>query len=124
MAKYDGSEGGVIPLAEAAEWTANYRKQTPDPDVARAHVFGRNILQKLLAQKRCVGIRMYYGLKPADNEEGYIKQLVLVGVDAEGNDLVAKGEGEDVTSEDDLVVDRSSICPPDCGSGSVLDGGG
>ncbi|MBC5774674.1 hypothetical protein H8S95_11425 [Pontibacter sp. KCTC 32443] len=100
MAIFDGTEGEVIELAQAIAWTANYRKQAETEGqemVIKGHFYGRDILLKLLEQDGCVGIRMYYAL-----DENGQKQLVLVGVDANGNDI------------EEMVVDHSSICPPDC----------
>ncbi len=44
---------------------------------------GRNIIEKILAQPGCVGLRFYYGF----NEEGQ-KTLVYTGMDASGHPLV------------------------------------
>ena len=44
---------------------------------------GRNIIEKILAQPGCVGMRFHHAL----NENGQ-KTLVYVGMDANGNDLV------------------------------------
>ncbi|MDX5422433.1 MAG: hypothetical protein LPK07_12465 [Hymenobacteraceae bacterium] len=99
MAMYNGSEGEEVSLKEAAAWTRNYRSQQADKAATvKAHFFGQEILQKILSQEKCVGMRMYYGL---DGTGG--KQLILVGVDADGNDL-----------EDGVIADRSKVCPPDC----------
>ncbi|MER2998436.1 hypothetical protein [Pontibacter populi] len=108
MATFNGTEGSAIELEQAAAWTANYRKEAiadPNGMVTKAHFYGREILQKLLDQEGCMGIRMYY----ARDEKGQ-KQLVLVGADAEGNDM------------EDIVVDNSKICPPDCDEGGNLNG--
>jgi hypothetical protein len=107
MSKYTGTEGEAVELAQAAEWTANYRKQIAgDANAARAHFFGREILQKILEQEGCVGIRMYHALN--DQRE---QQLVLVGITAEGEDM-----------EDGVVADRSRACPPDCSVTGLLGG--
>lgn len=108
MATFNGTEGEPIDLAQAAAWTASYRKteaENVEGTVTKAHFFGREIVQKLLDQEGCMGIRMYY----AHDEKGE-KQLLLVGADAEGNDM------------EDLVVDGSRICPPDCSTGGDLNG--
>ncbi|WP_299824001.1 hypothetical protein [uncultured Pontibacter sp.] len=108
MAKFDGTEGAPIDRALAAEWTANYRRaeaEGAENTVIKAHFYGREILQRLLDQEGCMGIRIYY----ARDEKGQ-KQLVLVGADAAGNDV------------EDLVVDSSKICPPDCSTGGGLIG--
>ena len=91
MYYYNGSEGEAIELTEAAALTANYRSQNQGvAETVKAHFFGREILQKILAQEGCAGIRMYYGL----DDEG-AKQLVLIGVKADGQDM-----------EDGTVADR------------------
>ena len=99
MLYYNGSEGEAIALSEAAALTANYRESQGDTTgTVKAHFFGRDILQNILDQENCVGIRMYYGL-----DENGGRQLVLVGVDQAGQDM-----------ENGLVADRSRVCPPDC----------
>lgn len=104
MSYYNGSEGEAITLEEAAAFTANYRSQNQGvAETVKAHFFGREILQRMLDQEGCAGIRMYYGL---DDKGG--KQLVLVGVDAAGQDM-----------EDGTIADRSRVCPPDCATGAL-----
>lgn len=53
------------------------------PNENHVYTLGRNIMEKILAQPGCVGMRFYYGI----NDEGQ-KTLVYVGVGADGNDLV------------------------------------
>lgn len=108
MPTFNGSEGDIIPIEQAVQWTSNYCKQAETDEgklLTQAHFYGREILQKLLDQEGCMGIRMYYGI----DEEGQ-KQLILVGADADGNDL------------EEMVVDHSSICPPDCATTGRLNG--
>ncbi|MFD3001705.1 hypothetical protein ACFS7Z_15135 [Pontibacter toksunensis] len=101
--RFNGTEGEAIELAKAAAWTANYRKAGA-ADTAKSHFFGTQIIQSLLEQEGCVGIRMYYAL-----DDDRKKQLILIGVDESGNDL-----------ESGLVADRSVVCPPDCGTDGTL----
>ena len=98
---FDGTEGGQIPLVDAAGMTANYRNQNPDSTLA--HFFGKDIINQILSQNGCVGIRMYYGIDSDDE-----KQLLLVGTDANGDDMT------------DLVADLSSPCPRACGKENSL----
>lgn len=109
MPKFDGTEGAPIDKATAAKWTRNYRQGAqPDPvqkAVIKGHFFGREILEKILAQEGCMGIRMYH----ARDERGQ-RQLVLVGATDDGNDML---EG--------TIADGSKFCPPDCSTGD-LDG--
>lgn len=106
MTKFNGSEGGEIALSQASDWTANYREKITDSSEVKAHFFGREILQKILDQPEAIGIRMYYAL-----DDTGMKQLVLVGADKEGTDLI---EG--------IIADKSTTCPPDCGSSGLSAG--
>jgi hypothetical protein len=97
---FTGSEGQQIPLTEAVSMTANFR--TAYPNSIKALFYGSEILNDILDQEDVVGIRMYFAI----DEDG-AKQLVLVGVDASGNDLY---EG--------IVADRGYPCPTNCDTGS------
>lgn len=98
---FDGTEGGEITLSNAANMTAEYRKNNPGG--TKAHFFGRDILNQILEQEGCQGIRMYYG----QDEDGN-KQLVLVGADSDENDML------------DLVADLSHPCPNACSNPNSL----
>jgi hypothetical protein len=99
---FKGTEGEIITLTEASDWTATYRAQmaTGDP---KGHFFGKDILNDLLAQSGCMGIRIYYGI---DDEEQ--KVLILVGADANTDDMT------------DKVADKSIPCPTICGTANAL----
>ena len=56
-----------------------------NPKEVGGYTIGRNILDQILAQPGCAGIRLYNAL----NELGQ-KTLVYVGVDAAGNDIMKK----------------------------------
>lgn len=100
---FDGTEGGSITLAAAADLTANYRSAMATGDRI-AHFFGRDIIEELLAQDGCVGIRIYYGL-----DESGKKELVLVGVEADEDDMVTG-----------LIADYAFPCPSNCSSANDL----
>jgi hypothetical protein len=57
--------------------------ETAFPDSTSGFMLGRNIIEKILAQPGCVGIRFHYAL----NEQG-LKTFVYIGMDANGNDLL------------------------------------
>lgn len=101
---FTGKEGEEFPLATAAEWTANYRAANPG-DI-QAHFFGMDILNKILAQPGCVGLRMYYAL-----DENGVKQMIVVGVNADETDQYTK-----------TIAERGFPCPPYCSGGSPLNG--
>ncbi len=99
---FNGTEGAPIPLATATQWTANYRNNHPNS--TKAHFFGRDILAKILAQEDCMGIRMYYALNDAGEQ-----QLILVGADANEKDQTSG-----------TVADFSLRCPNNCDPASSL----
>src|SRR3989338_254636 len=98
---FNGTEGGLISLDTASQMTKAYRDANHGGRIA--HFFGRDILEEILAQEECMGIRMYYGI----NEDGD-RELILVGANASENDLL------------DLVADVSSPCPNLCSSPNKL----
>jgi hypothetical protein len=99
---FDGNEGEVVSLQDAATWTGNYR--TANPGAIKAHTTGKNKLNSILNQEGCVGIRTYYAL----DEDGN-KCLVMVGVGSNENDLISG-----------VILERLPPCPPYCGDESAL----
>ena len=99
---FTGNENHDISLSEASQWTANYRNANPGQVIA--HALGSGAITAILTQSGCVGIRVYYAL----NNEGE-KQIVIVGVDSQGNDLY-----------NGLLADRTFNCPPICSTANPL----
>ena len=100
---FNGTEGKAIDLSTAANWTKNYRDSNPDKPQSR--FFGRDILQTLLDQTGCEGIRIYYG---TDNN---VPQLVAVGADSQEDDQIGEGF---------IVADDTPMGPPNSGQANVL----
>lgn len=98
---FDGTEGGSISQSVAAAMTAEYRRLNPNQ--TKAHFMGKDILQDILDQEGCEGIRVYYGIDT--NGE---KQMVFVGADSNEEDIL------------DLIGDLSKPCPKYCGINSPL----
>lgn len=92
-----------ITLAEGAELTSRYRKSGATK-TTESGAFNAKPVLGLLAQAGCVGVRFYRGLTADD-----APALVLVGVDAEGNDMTAG-----------IVLDRHLPCPPYCTDDNAL----
>lgn len=99
---FTGKEAEEFPLDTAAEWTANYRKA--NPGAVKAHFIGRDLVNKMLDQDGCMGLRIYYALDDNGN-----KQLIIVGADKDENDIY-KG----------IIAERLVTCPPHCSSGNPL----
>lgn len=99
---FTGNEDHDITLSEAADMTANYRNDHPGETIA--HYFGKTAITDIFDQNDCVGMRVYYGLDDTGK-----KQLIVVGVDASGNDLYTG-----------KLAERSFLCPPDCSAVNPL----
>ncbi len=100
---YTGNEDHLISLADASELTANFRNAQTD-DYIKAEYFGKNAILSLLKQDDCIGMRVYYG-----QEIDGVKKLVLVAVDANGNDLV-----------NGVILDKGFPCPSYCSTSNSL----
>lgn len=94
---FNGNEGSVVTLTEAAGWTAAYRNTIKEGDRI-AHFFGTNKIQQILDQPGCMGIRIYHGL-----DENGEKILILVGAAADESDMT-----------NGVIVEVSFPCPPIC----------
>lgn len=101
---FTGNEDHSISLTDASEMTENYRNANPGTTTILAHYFGKARIQAILSQEDCVGMRTYYAI----SNDG-VKQLVIVGVDENGNDLY-----------NGLLAERSYHCPPQCSASNPL----
>jgi hypothetical protein len=104
---FDGLAGDPISLATGKAWAANYK--AANPKEIRGHYFGREIIQQILDQTDCSGIRMYYAL----DDKG-IKQLLLVGVDFNGNDQLPIEGIAGLNRSGNVIADASFPCPSYC----------
>ena len=91
-----------IPLSEAAVMTAAYR--TANPGELIGGLFTKNAIELVLDQPLCVSFRFYFALKANGDST-----IVMVGVDAAGNDLV---NGQ--------LAEMALPGPPNIGSPNVL----
>ncbi|MEO8822902.1 MAG: hypothetical protein ABI366_04945 [Ginsengibacter sp.] len=96
--------GEDIGLQEGIELVNAFREA--NPDATPGYYIGRNILDQVLSQPGCVGIRFRKCL--SNNEE----HLVYTGVDAEGKDIlsfsVVTNTG-DLEQYNGIVADRVII---------------
>jgi hypothetical protein len=100
---FNGDEGSVVTLAKASEWTANYRKTIPAGEII-AHFIGKNQLQKILSQKGCMGVRVYYGI----GDDGK-KNLIFVGAGSDENDMTSG-----------VILEYAFPCPTRCSAKNEL----
>jgi hypothetical protein len=90
-----------ISTSDAKDIVKTFQRLNSSNAVA-AQYFGKDKVDKILAQPGCVGVRMYYG-KNTNGKAG----ITLVGVDAEKNDILP------VT-----IAGPTTLCPPYCGGGN------
>lgn len=101
---FTGNEDHSISIEGAADLTRNYRN-TSESGAIIAEFFGKDALERILAQEGCVGIRCYYGKK-----ENGTPALILVGTDANEDDLI----------DGDEIAQAGNPCPPYCASANAL----
>jgi hypothetical protein len=82
-----GKEGAEIDLNVAVDWTKNHRHRHPGGILSQ--FFGIEILQRLLNQPDCLGIRIYYAnSKPLNGWQRFFVSVgnffIKVVADAEG----------------------------------------
>ncbi len=108
---YDGSDGGRIDLTTARQWAQNYRSAYPN-DI-RSYSFGRDILDQILSQPGCTGIRVYMAVTP-QNE----RTLLIAGVNSKGETMLPSSPT--VVPGENSILEFSFPCPPYCPPGADL----
>jgi hypothetical protein len=108
--RFRGTEGKAMDETLVKKWI----QQHTDHHETKAHFFGREIIEKILRQPDCVGIRIYYALDDKNQ-----KQLILVGADEKGNNMwpsnKPKGKMKLLSGGGGNVAgDNSMPCPPFC----------
>lgn len=94
-----------ITLEDATKWIKNWRTNLPK-EPAKAHLIQKQALLDVMAPADVVAVRAYMAI----DEDG-VQKVVLVGVDANGQDLI---------DDSHILVDKSKPCPPYCSGESVL----
>jgi hypothetical protein len=104
LAKKDyASVGEEISHELAADFVKAYEQA--NPAAVRGYNIGRNIIDAILAQPGCVGLRFYNAINEANQPT-----LVYVGIDVEGKDLVKRiviTNSGDLAAADGILADRA-----------------
>ena len=96
--------GEEISHDTAKEFVTAFDREFPNEN--KFFTMGKNILEQVLSQPGCVGMRFYNGI----NEKGQ-KTLVYVGIDADGKDLLERKvvlENGKIATVAGLTVDRNN----------------
>ena len=108
----------LLPSSRAFEMIARYRENKElilaedykkSDILAYSETFNAEDVRLLLSQPGCVGFRVLYGM----DDKLWI-HAILVGVDANGNDIVIQNLGFGLKNDEGYVVENASRCPPDC----------
>ena len=99
--------GAMIPLSEFEEMKARFQKDISSDDT-RAVSYGKTVLEKILAQKGCVGIRFYF----AKDKNGR-QTLIFVGIDKNGKDITAPANAK-TQDGGEQTAGEGPICPRLC----------
>ena len=103
---FTGQENHSISLEDASELTKNYRHTLMKVfGGVKGEYFGSDAIQSVLDQTDVVGIRIYYGLS---DEVVPKPRLVIVGVNADGDDVIGE------------IMEHGHTCPPKCGVANLL----
>ena len=94
---FAGHKSQSISFKEA-QGLINTSKRITASNAVVAQYFGKDIVDKILAQPGCVGVRMYYG-KHANGKSG----VLIIGVDKYGKDMVSG-----------ILAMPTMCCPPYC----------
>ncbi|MFK8059184.1 MAG: hypothetical protein AB8B78_03740 [Polaribacter sp.] len=121
----------TISLRIAKDWTARWRKMESNYNSyndCRAFNIPLKDLQEVIKEKKVASVRGYLGVeeKIIEGEPVYIEKLIIVGVDANGKDMIklSKEDSEVLDPEDGDIYDFTDPCPATCDDGSPLNGNG
>jgi hypothetical protein len=133
-----GKEGAEIEVKIAADWTKNHRQRHPHGAISQ--FFGTEILQRILQQPDCMGIRIYYANSESLNGwqrfivaianflTKYIGgatgeyHLVLTGATKEGLDQIPVSGDVEVGSNaaEPKVLIKSNVAAPAASHSTIL----
>ena len=113
----------LISLSAAIALTSNYKKQKGNllastlqganvlPD---CETFDRDAFDALLKQEGCTRVRIYFGM-----DEKNMVRLVIVGVDANDNDIVPQ-QTRTLEEDTSVIIEDGLRCPEMCPPSSPL----
>lgn len=100
----------AIPLSTASDWTKAWRNRTTLQDINGFWIPMIDVNEARL-ELGVENMRGYLGI-----DGNGVQHLLLVGVNAKGNDMIDELKGE-------FVYDYTKPCPQQCGNGNLLNGG-
>jgi len=100
---------GRLTTKAEADALVNAFQTSPIFQGVKGGFYGKELVETLLSQPGCDGIRYYHGLGPDPFDGGKVKQtIVLAAEDANGNVLT------------NTLLEYGPLCPPYCPGGNPL----
>ncbi|GCC51143.1 hypothetical protein SanaruYs_13630 [Chryseotalea sanaruensis] len=110
------AKGEKISKLKARKWVNNYKKKHgKDKNFLSSMLFDKHIVLKMLHEDKCEGLRIYNAL----DDEGKI-HFVLVGTDANGNNIMPPSEEYSARTIDEspdgesILINNGLPCPFAC----------
>lgn len=104
-----------ITYAKAALKTQHF--QTAYPKAVKGGKLPNNEVMEILSEPGCVGLRYYFALDSTSDIQAI--QIVLVGVDQYGNDIVPAAPDGHINPNAKLK-NGAWVCPPNCSTPNEL----
>ena len=114
--EFKRSAGSEVPKSDAVAWIEKYDKEIrkdklKDP---KSIFFGRDIIERILAQTDCTGISFFFGLKHDSFASKETVHLVLVGTKEDGKLIWPETSSGKDGNGGGAVADSGLSCPPYC----------
>ena len=117
-----------ITLERAKEMVRMYREQRRNilkPEYAGSSIlpdsetFNREAIDRLIAQPRCAGLRIYYGM-----DEQLNTHAILIAVNENNEDLLPSADSSNMENPEStgepVILEEAVRCPPNCPQTSGL----
>lgn len=126
MSVFNAEAGSLVTPTDVHQFIDNHAQQQFNAGIRGEHrttseFFGADQIQRVLAQPGVVGLRVYHARRwenadgsPAAPGTGTLApRVILVGVDAQGNDVIS---APDIAAQGgySIVLAIGPPCPPDC----------
>jgi hypothetical protein len=116
----------TITLKKAKRWTQRWRKMEGNFNAhhkCRAFNIPLEDLREVIAEG-AITVRAYLGVHThiIEGESVFEEKLIIVGVDANGRDMISAKDGEVLDATSGSIYDFTQPCPDKCDTESPLNG--
>ncbi|WP_298767244.1 hypothetical protein [uncultured Polaribacter sp.] len=117
----------TISLEIAKDWTTRWRAMESDYNAhndCRAFNIPLIDLQEVIKEEGVASVRGYIGVEKQiiEGEDVFIEKLIIVGVDANGKDMITSSDGVTLDIGGGDLYDFTNPCPNMCDDISPLNG--